>query len=80
MNDNQFSMDDSARESAELKIGLVVPQVRRFPMPQMSDGEIYLRLNVPDGFQTDGQQPQHYGIVQNAHPGNRNAIKSETGE
>jgi len=26
----------------------------------MSDGEIYLRLNVPDGLQTNGQQPEMY--------------------
>jgi hypothetical protein len=41
----------------------------RLEIPQMSDGEIYLRLNVPDGLQTNGQQPQHYGIVQQAHRG-----------
>jgi len=50
-------------------------------MPQMSDGEIYLGLNVPDGLQTNGQQPQHYGIVQKAHAEpSRSAIKSDRGE
>lgn len=49
-------------------------------MPQMSDGEVYLRLNVPDGLQNNGTQPEHYGIVQNAQPNPaENPIKTDGG-
>jgi hypothetical protein len=50
---------DSARHFAELPITRTA-QVVRHDMPQMSDGEIYLRLNVPDGLQNNGEQPQKY--------------------
>jgi hypothetical protein len=74
-------LEGSGRESEQLKIAERMPQPRRLEMPQMSDGEIYLRLNVPDGLQTNGQQPQHYGIVQKAHADpSRSAIKNESGE
>ena len=60
-------LEGDARESEKLQIAERMPQPRRLAMPQMSDGEIYLRLNVPDGLQTNGQQTQQYGIVQKAH-------------
>lgn len=39
-------LEGDARESADLRIGLKMPEITRRAMPQMSDGEIYLRLNV----------------------------------
>jgi hypothetical protein len=73
-------LEGDARESEKLQIAERMPQPRRLAMPQMSDGEIYLRLNVPDGLQTNGQQTQQYGIVQKAHADpSRSAIKSESG-
>jgi hypothetical protein len=60
-------LEGDARESEKLQIAERMPQPRWLVMPQMSYGEIYLRLNVPDELQTNGQQPQHYGIVQKAH-------------
>ncbi len=58
--------NDSSRASAELKITRM-PGVIRKPMPSVSDMEIYLRLNVPDGLESNGQWPYKYGIVQEAH-------------
>jgi hypothetical protein len=51
---------DSARHFPELKKGLVAPQVRRMQMPSMSDQELYLRLNVPDGLETNGTWPKKW--------------------
>jgi hypothetical protein len=83
MNNMSFRSDveGNARESADLQIAERMPQPRRLEIPQMSDGEIYLRLNVPDGLQANENQPQHYGIVQKAHADpSRSAIKSDSGE
>jgi hypothetical protein len=62
-----------SRESAKLQIAE--------PMPHMSDGELYLRVNVPDGLENDGSYAKHYGIVQQAHRDpSRTPIKSDSGE
>jgi hypothetical protein len=50
-------LEGSARESAELKFERV-PQVKIHAMPAMSDNELYFRLNVPDGLETNGTWPQ----------------------
>jgi hypothetical protein len=75
MNDNQFSMDDSARENAELKITRYA-QVKISELPHMSDN--CLRLNVPAGLQNDGTQSKRYGIEQAHADPSRSAIRSES--
>ena len=71
---------NEARHPADLKRGLTVPQPRRIEMPSMSDDEVYLRLNVPSGLQTNGTWPKHYGIVQNSHKDqSETSIKTEDG-
>lgn len=67
MDINQTSdTNDSSRVSAELPI-VRMPGVIRKPMPAISDNEIYLRFNVPDGLESNGSWPMKYGIVQDAH-------------
>jgi hypothetical protein len=53
-------LEGNARESADLQIAERVPQPRRLEMPMMSDQELYLRLNVPDGLQSNGTWPTKY--------------------
>jgi hypothetical protein len=43
-----------------LAIAEKMPQPVRRAMPTMSDLEIGLRLNVPDGLATDGSHPYKY--------------------
>jgi hypothetical protein len=68
---------DSARHFPELPI-VRGAQVIRHDMPQMSDGEIYLRVNVPDGLENNGSQPQKY-ITQviDSHEGSGSAIRKD---
>jgi hypothetical protein len=68
-------LEGSARESADLQIAERVPQPRRLEMPAMSDNELYLRLNVPDGLETNGTWPQK--IDESAH--DQSSIKQEGG-
>lgn len=73
-------VNDSARASADLKITRYAG-VSKYPMPHMSDNEIYLRLGIPDGLQNDGDQPEHYGIVQKeAADPNRSVIRHNTND
>jgi hypothetical protein len=66
-----------ARQAAELPI-VRGADVVRHDMPQMSDGEIYLRLNVPDGLQNNGEQPQKYvSQVIDSHEGSGSAIRHD---
>jgi hypothetical protein len=76
VSDDKESQD--AREFPMLKVGLHIPQPRRLEMPQMSDGEMYLRVNVPDGLQNNGEQPQKY-ITQviDSHEGSGSAIRRD---
>jgi len=37
-----------------------MPQPRRLEMPVMSEQEAFLRLNVPDGLETNGTWPKNY--------------------
>jgi hypothetical protein len=53
-------LEGSACESAALQIAERMPQPRRLEMPAMSDQELYLRLNVPDGLQSNGTWPTKY--------------------
>jgi hypothetical protein len=50
----------SYRESEKLQIAERMPRPRRLPMPAVSDMEINLRLNVPDGLETSGEWPYEY--------------------
>jgi hypothetical protein len=50
-------LEGSGRDSADLQIAERMPQPRRLEMPVMSDQELYLRLNVPDGLQSNGSWP-----------------------
>jgi hypothetical protein len=71
---------DEFRKPADLKIGQSAPEIHTRPMPSMSEDEVYLRLNVPQGLQSDGSWPTHYGIVQHAHKGESStSIKTEDG-
>jgi hypothetical protein len=51
--------NDSARHFPELPITRTVQPVRK-AMPAVSDMEINLRLNVPDGLATDGSHAYKY--------------------
>lgn len=66
MIDNTDDTNDSTRASADLQIKRM-PATKTYPWPHMSDGEVYLRLNVPDGLQNNGKWPEYYGIDQKAH-------------
>jgi hypothetical protein len=62
-------------------MGLKQPQVQSRPMPTMSDGELYLRVGVPSGYETGPRYQVRAGIPQHEHRDpNRSAIKSESGE
>jgi hypothetical protein len=50
---------NDARHFAELPITRTVQPVRK-AMPAVSDMEINLRLNVPDGLETSGEWPYKY--------------------
>ena len=50
-------LEGDARESEKLQIVERMPQPRRLEMPVMSDGELYLRIGVPDGLQVNSDQP-----------------------
>lgn len=41
------------------------PKTKTRPMIRTSDDEVYLRLNVPSGLESNGKWPLHYGIEQN---------------
>lgn len=71
---------EAFRKPADLKVELQMPQVKVRPMPSMSEDEIYLRLNVPQGLESDGSWQTRYGIVQRAHKGESDtSIKTEDG-
>jgi hypothetical protein len=73
-------LEGNARESSDLKRGLVAPTIKTHPWPVMSEDEVYLRLNVPSGLQTNGSYPTHYGIVQKAHADpSESPIKTDDG-
>lgn len=65
--DNDNAINDSARASADLPIVRARTTTTR-PMISMSEDEVYLRLNVPSGLQTNGKWPKTYGIDQDAEP------------
>jgi hypothetical protein len=65
--ENTDAVNDSTRASANLPIKRM-PATRTIPYPPVSDDEVYLRINVPDGLETNGKWPTTYGIVQNGHP------------
>jgi hypothetical protein len=62
-------LEGSARESEQLKIAERMPQPRRLEMPVMSEQEAFLRLNVPDGLQTNGTLPKKYITEDISAPG-----------
>jgi hypothetical protein len=79
MNLNQTSdVNDAARAVKPLQIAEQIPQPRRMEMPSMSDNEIYLRINVPDGLENNGEQPQKY-ITQviDSREGSGSAIRKD---
>jgi hypothetical protein len=68
------------REPKDLKRGLIQPKITVRLMPSMSDDALYLPLNVPQGLETNGTWPKHYGIVQESHPGQSDtSIKTDDG-
>jgi hypothetical protein len=74
-------LEGDARESADLKVGLKMPEIKRRPMPVMSDSELYLRLGVPDGLQVSSDQPTKIDYsAQDEHAHGQGSIKSESGE
>ena len=62
-------VEGSGRESEQLKIAERMPQPRRLEMPIMSDQEAFLRLNVPDGVETNGTWPKKYITEDISAPG-----------
>lgn len=81
--ENKYSSGPSAaslREPKDLKVGGFATQINVRPMPSTTDDELFLRLNVPSGLQSDGSWPKHYGIVQKSHPGeSKTSIKTDDG-
>ena len=55
--ENTSDVNDEMRAVKPLAIAEKMPQPRRIPMPAVSDMEINLRLNVPDGLKTSGEWP-----------------------
>jgi len=49
-------LEGNARESADLKGGLKMPEIKRRPMPIMSDNMLYLQLGLPDGLQVSSDE------------------------
>jgi hypothetical protein len=62
-------LEGDARESADLKVGLKMPEIKRHAMPQFTDGELYLRLNCPDGLKNNQQQPTKWQPEDTSTPG-----------
>jgi hypothetical protein len=77
---SDLESNEARHPEENMKRGLTVPQPRRIEMPSMSDDEVYSRLNVPSGLQTNGTWPKHYGIVQRSHKDESDtSIKTEDG-
>ena len=75
-----FESNEARHPEANMKIGYVTPKITVKPMPSMSDDELYLRLNVPQGLQTNGTWQKRFGIVQESHPGQSDtSIKTDDG-
>jgi len=73
-------LEGDARESADLKVGLKMPEIKRRPMPVMSDQELYLRLGVPDGLQVSSDQPTKIDFsAQDEAAHGQTSIKQEGG-
>jgi hypothetical protein len=71
-------LEGDARESEKLQIAERMPQPRRLEMPKMSDQELYLRLNVPDGLQVSSDQPTKIDYsAQDEHTHGQTSIKQE---
>ena len=60
---------DAARHFPELKFAERMPQPRRLTMPVMSDMELSLRLNVPDGLQSNSSWPLKWQPEEPHSPG-----------
>jgi hypothetical protein len=72
--------NEARHPEASMKIGLTAPKIQTRPMPSMSDDELYLRLNVPQGLQSNGTWPTRYGIEQHSHKGESDtSIKTDDG-
>jgi hypothetical protein len=70
--------NDEMRKVNQLQVAERMMQPRRVEMPQMSDGEIYLRVDVPDGLRNNGEQPQKYITqVVDSHEGSGSAIRKD---
>jgi hypothetical protein len=81
MSDRKDLESNEARHpEANMKVGLVMPKIKTRPVPSMSDDELYLRLNVPQGLKTNGTWQKRFGIVQESHPGQSDtSIKTDDG-
>ena len=76
--ENTSDVNDEARAVKPLQIAERMPQPRVPPMPSMSDNELYLRVNVPDGLQNNGEQPKKYiPQVVDSHEGSGSAIRRD---
>lgn len=72
---------EGMREAKDLKRGLIQPKITVKPMPSTTDGnELYLRLNVPSGLESNGSWQERFGVVQKSHPGQSDtSIKTDDG-
>jgi hypothetical protein len=76
--ENTSDVNDEARAVKPLQIAERMPQPVRRAMPAISDLEIGLRLNVPDGLETDGSHAYKYVTqVIDSHEGSGSAIRHD---
>ena len=74
----EHARNDAARAAQQLQIAGFRAQVVRHPMPPVSDMEIYLRIGVPDGLETDGSHAYKYVTqVVDSHEGSGSAIRKD---
>jgi hypothetical protein len=78
---NTSDVNDESRNSPALSITSYAQVVRK-PMPSMTDNELYLRVNVPDGLQNDGSWAKKYTTDDpNAHRNHSvTPLRTEAGE
>jgi hypothetical protein len=71
--------NDEMRAVKPLAIAEKMPQPVRKAMPAVSDMEINLRLNVPDGLETSGEWPYKYvtQVIDSHADSNASAIRKD---
>lgn len=79
-NRQDLESTEARHPEANMKVGLIAPKITVRPMPSMSDDELYLRLNVPQGLESNGTWQKRFGIVQESHPGqSKTSIRTDDG-